>query len=153
MNLTKFFTNLLAEIGAWWTTLKSTVATYRTLYIVRLRVRWATTKAWFIRKAKVIFWSLIVLMTTVVAVALLAYFYRRSPTVRATMDNLFSQVLSWPASVLNAIRNWLNRRIPQPIKAIAGPSIRDEPQVVAAKAEPIPAIPSQDGPLPEEMKL
>ena len=153
MNPIKVFTNLLAELGAWWTTIRATIATYKTLLIVRLRARGAALKGWFARKKKAILWSVALLVTAVVALVLLVYLYRRSLAVRAALDNLLGDATGSLRKVMPSIRRWTKREAPQPVKAIPAPRRGDKVRVVAEEAEPIPAMPSQDGPMPEEMKL
>jgi len=153
MNPIKVFTNLLAELGAWRTTIRATIATYKTLLIARLRVRGAALKGWFARKKKAIFWSVALLVTAVVALVLLVYLYRRSLAVRAALDNLLGDAIGSLRKVMPSLRNWVKREARQPVKAIPAPRRGDKVRVVAEEAEPIPARPSQDGPMPEEMKL
>jgi len=153
MNPIKVFTNLLAELGAWRTTIRATIATYKTLLIARLRARGTALKGWFARKKKAILWSVALLVTAVVALVLLVYLYRRSLVVRAALDNLLGDAIGSLRKVRPSLRNWVKREAPQPVKAIPAPRRGDKVRVVAEEAEPIPAMPSQDGPMPEEMKL
>lgn len=153
MNPIKIFTNLLAELGAWRTTIRATIATYKTLLTARLRARGAALKGWFARKKKAILWSVALLVTAVVALVLLVYLYRRSLAVRAALDNLRGDATGSLRKVMSSLRNWVKREAPQPVKAIPAPRRGDKVRVAAEEAEPIPAMPGQDGPMPEEMKL
>jgi hypothetical protein len=153
MNPIKIIKTVLAELKTWLTVTRATIATHRTLFVARLGARWAAIKGWFARKKKAIFWRVVLLVTAVVAMVLLVYLYRRSLTVRAALDSLLGDATGSLRKAMPSLRNWVTRKAPQPVKAIPAPWPDDEPAVVVDKAEPIPAMPSQDGPLPEEMKL
>ena len=153
MNPIKIIKTVLAELKTWLAITRATVATYRTLFVARLRARGAALKGWFARKKKAILWSVALLVTAVVALVLLVYLYRRSLMVRAALDNLLGDATGSLRKVMASLRNWVKREAPQPVKAIPAPRRGDKVRVVAEEAEPIPAMPSQDGPMPEEMKL
>lgn len=164
MNPIKIIKTALAELKTWLAITKATMATHRTLFVARLRARGVALKGWFARKKKAIFWSVVLLVTAVVALVLLIYLYRRSLAVRAALDNLLGDAIGSLRKVMPSLRNWMTlapvpgdsageREAPQPVKAIPAPRRGDKVRVVAEEAEPIPAMPSQDGPMPEEMKL
>jgi hypothetical protein len=87
------------------TTTQANIATQRALFVAHLRTRGEAIKGWFARKKKVIFWSAVILVMAVVVITLLAYWYRRSPMVRATLDNLLGDAGDCLRKVLSSIRN------------------------------------------------
>ena len=142
MKRNNLLTHLFAEVKLWHTTIRTFLSTRRALFIARWRVRLSAVKTILARFKNVLLWSAIITLITAVALIVLS---RRSPGVRTSLTNVMDGVLSLPGQIRAWVRTQSKRRIPVPIRAIAGPPRDGEITFVAAEAEEIPAVPHLDG--------
>jgi hypothetical protein len=145
MKRNNLFTHLFAEVHLWRTTIRTSLATRRALFIARWRTRLSAIKVRLVRHKKILLWSAIILATAMVATVALIVLSRRSSGVIASLTSVMDSVSSLPSQIRAWFRAQTKRRIPVPIRAIAGPPRDNEVTFVAAEAEEIPAISHLDG--------
>jgi hypothetical protein len=121
-----------------WLTLKTILATAK----AELAARWQ-------RHRRTILWTGLALLASVVTLIVLAYLWRRSPTVRQTVKDLAGQIIRLPALVLR----WLGRVVaelrqapgevvlPAGLPGRRAPRAGQQPAVKSRPAEEIPARP------------
>jgi hypothetical protein len=121
-----------------WLTFMATLATVKT----ELATRWQ-------RHRRVILWTGLALLASVLTLIVLAYLWRRSPTVRQTVKDLAGQIIRLPVLVLR----WLGRVVAElrqaPGEVVLRPGLPgrrapragQQPAVKSRPAEDVPARP------------
>ena len=145
MKRNNLFAHLFAEVQLWRTTIRTFLTTRRALFIARWRARLSAIRVRLARWQKILLWSAIILATAMVAAVALIVLSRRSSGVRASLTSVMDSVASLPGQIRAWFRAQSKRRIPVPVRAIAGPPREGEITFVAAEAEEIPAVPHLDG--------